>query len=244
MSTYPNMNIITVYISTEQYQRFLRDNPSVNTNILNPTCNTVNNYPIPKRYNEFLDGYDYNKPSWFVFCHEDFEFQESIEPLLQELPADALYGPIGCTRKGIFPFRHQVFLGQLTEQNRDGTGKPWQVGQPVPVLTPVETFDCCCLIVHSTLIEKHHLRFDEELAFDLYVEDFCAMAKVKHGIQSRILPFKATHHSGSKPTERLYRHLPYLATKYPDRDFCASCTYFGTPDLTTKALRRIISAFR
>lgn len=206
--------------------------------------NTHSNAPIPKRYNEFLDGYDYSKPSWFVFCHEDFEFQESIEPLLQELPADALYGPIGCARKGIFPFRHQAFLGQLTEQNRDGTGKPWQVGQPVPVLTPVETFDCCCLIVHSTLIEEHHLRFDEELAFDLYVEDFCAMAKVKHGIQSRILPFKATHHSGSKPTERLYRHLPYLATKYPDRDFCASCTYFGTPDLTTKALRRIISAFR
>lgn len=212
--------------------------------VLHTIDNRADNQPIPERYNTFLDAYDYSKPGWLVFCHEDFEIQEPFLPLLDDLPTDSLYGPIGCTRKGVFPFRHQVFLGQITEQNRDGTGEPWQVGQPVPVLTPVETFDCCCLIVHSTLIEKHHLRFDEELAFDLYVEDFCAMAKVKHGIQSRILPFKATHHSGSKPTERLYRHLPYLATKYPDRDFCASCTYFGRTSCLKLLVRRFIGTLR
>lgn len=202
--------------------------------------NDKQNLPIPCRYNEFLNGYDYSQPAWFVFCHEDFEFQEPLEPLLSKLPTDALYGPIGCARKGIFPFRHQVFLGKITEQNRNGTGTPWQVGQSVPALTPVETFDCCCMIVHSSLVEKYHLRFDEELAFDLYVEDFCATARVKYGVLSRVLPFKATHHSGSKPTDRLYRHLPYLAKKYPDRDFCASCTYFGTPDSVTKLIKMLI----
>lgn len=216
--------------------RHAHDNPDV---VPHPVDNRTDNQPIPRRYNEFLDAYDYTKPGWFVFCHEDFEIREALAPLLDNLPTDSLYGPIGCARRGIFPLRHQVFLGQITECNRNGTGDAWSVGRTVPPMTEVETFDCCCLVVHSSLVEKLHLRFDEELAFDLYVEDFCATAKIKHGIPSRILPFKATHHSGSKPTERLYRHLPYLAKKYPTRDFCASCTYFGTPDPLTKTIRKI-----
>ncbi len=164
--------------------------------------------------------------------------------MLEQVPTDALYGPIGCARKGIFPLRHQVFLGQLTERNRDGTGEPWQVGRKVKPMTQVETFDCCCLIVHSSLVQKHNLRFDEELAFDLYVEDFCAIAKVKHNIPSHILPFKAIHHSGSHPTERLYRHLPYLAKKYPHNCFCASCTYFGTPPWSMQLQNTLIKLAR
>lgn len=214
----------------------LRDEPGV---CLHSIDNRTDNQPIPKRYNDFLDGYDYAKPGWFVFCHEDFEIREPLDPLLEGLPTDALYGAIGCARRGPFPFRHQAFLGQITECNRDGSGNPWTVGRSVPPMTEVETFDCCCLIVHSSLVERLHLRFDEELAFDLYVEDFCATARIRHGIVSRILPFQATHHSGSSPTERLYRHLPYLKSKYPTRDFCASCTYFGTPDPLTKTIRKI-----
>ena len=232
----------------------VRDFPLYNTCIRqNPFCkeldvllsdNSKENKGIPVRYNEFLDSYDFSRQAWFIFCHEDFEICEYIVPILNTLSPDFLYGPIGCARKGFFPFRHQVFLGLIAEQKRGGSGEVWSVGRPVKPNTEVETFDCCCLIVHSTLIEKYHLRFDETLLFDLYIEDFCATARIKHEIHSRILPFKAIHHSGSRPTERLYRHLPYLRQKYPHDFFCASCTYFGTPSWLTRIERQLITLLR
>ena len=33
--------------------------------------NNKENLGIPTRYNQFLDNYDYEKPAWFIFCHED-----------------------------------------------------------------------------------------------------------------------------------------------------------------------------
>ena len=225
----PIITLFSVVRDIELYNACIRGNVFCRGADLQFIDNNAENKAIPKRYNDFINSFDFSKPAWMIFCHEDFEFREPLAPLLENLPRDALYGPIGCARKGVFPFRHQVFLGQIEEMNRDGSGKPWTVGRHVAPLMKTETFDCCCLIVHSSLIKKYNLRFDEELPFDLYVEDFCATAKVKHGIRSRILPFKATHHSGSKASDRLYRHLPYLREKYPRNCFCASCTYFGTP---------------
>ena len=235
--------ILSVVRNSCMFNMCIRDNPYLSGLFTTAINNLPQNKGIPTRYNEFLNTYDFARPSWIVFCHEDFEIQEPINPILENLSPDALYGPIGCSRKGLFPFRHQCFLGQIKEQKRDGTGNPWIVGHKEKPLTLVETFDCCCLIAHSSLIQKHNLRFDEELAFDLYVEDFCAMAKTKYGIDSRLLPFKATHHSGSNPTERLYRHLPYLKQKYPNNYFCASCTYFGTPSFTTRCERKLANLF-
>jgi len=74
------------------------------------------------------------------------------------------------------------------------------------------------------------MRFDEKLEFDLYVEDFCADARLRFGVKSYVIQMEACHHSGSIATERLWRHLPYLAAKYPDNAFVGSLTYFGTPD--------------
>ncbi len=240
----PNIIVISVIRDFAMYEKCIANNPFCKDLLKRPIDNSVENKGVSARYNEFLDRYDYSNPSWLIFCHEDFEIQDSLAQLAENLPTDSLYGPIGCSRVGIFPLRHQVFKGQITEMNRDGSGEPWLVGRPAKAMAQVETFDCCCLIVHSSLIEKHHLRFDENLPFDLYVEDFCAEAKIKHGIKSRILPLKAVHHSGSHPSDRLYRHLPYLAGKYPKNFFCASCTYFGTPSLATRLERGLVSTIR
>ena len=226
------------------YGKCIGDNPFCTALDCRLASNVKDNKGIATRYNEFLDNYDFSNPAWLIFCHEDFEVREPVAQLLENLSPDFLYGPIGCIRKGVFPFRHQAFLGQIMEHRRDGSGSAWSVGLPVKPNTEVETFDCCCLIVHSSLIERHHLRFDENLLFDLYVEDFCANARIKHGIKSRILPFKATHHSGSHPTERLYRHLPYLKQKYPHDYFCAPCTYFGSPSRIIRYEQQFIALLR
>ena len=51
----------------------------------------------------------------------------------------------------------------------------------------VDTVDCQCLIVHSDLIKKYHLRFDEHLQFHFYAEEFCIMASEKYNIPSYAL---------------------------------------------------------
>jgi len=190
--------------------------------------NRSDNQGIPARYNTFLEQFDYSRPSWLIFVHEDFELLEDIRPKLSSLDKHALYGPIGCSRRSLFGIGKQVFNGQIDECERNNPAHRWKIGRPISRPTRTETFDCCCMIAHSSLVQKHCLRFDENLKFDLYVEDFCANASTRYGINSLAIPIQALHHSGSKPTQRLTRHLPYLAKKYPRNCFTATCTYFGT----------------
>ena len=238
------VSVVSVVRDRATYRRCLEDNRYCNGLILFPFYNRECNNPIPVCYNRFLDEYDYAKESWFIFCHEDFEFQEDIIPQLRRFDKDSLHGVVGATRKGFAGFGMQVIYGNMTEINRDGSGAEWSPGRKICHPVEVETFDCCCLIVHSTLVQKHGLRFDENLLFDLYVEDFCAMAKVKDGIRSYVYPVKCCHHSGSMATDRLLRHLPYLKEKYPNNCFVGTLAYFGTPSWQKRLQDRVVSAIR
>ena len=224
------MNIVAICVSRDAglYAKCIADNCHFWRCNHARLDNSKQNEPIPVCYNRFLNEYDYSKESWFVFCHEDFEFQEDLAPVLERFDKDSLHGVVGAARRGFAGFGMQVIYGNMTEVNRDGSGEAWNPGRKIARAVEVEAFDCCCLIVHSTLVEKYRLRFDENLLFDLYVEDFCVMAKIKHGIRSYVHPVKCCHHSGSRPTDRLLRHLPYLKEKYPNNYFVGTLTYFGT----------------
>ena len=238
------VSVVSVVRDMAMYRRCLEDNRYCKGLILFPFDNRECNNPIPVCYNRFLDEYDYAKESWFIFCHEDFEFQEDIILQLRRFDKDSLHGVVGAARKGFAGFGMQVIYGNMTEINRDGSGAEWSPGRKICLPVEVETFDCCCLIVHSTLVQKHGLRFDENLLFDLYVEDFCAMAKVKDGIRSYVHPVKCCHHSGSMATDRLLRHLPYLKEKYPNNCFVGTLAYFGTPSWQKRLQDRVVSAIR
>ena len=77
----------------------------------------------------------------------------------------------------------------------------------------MDTFDCQCLIVHSSLVERFSLRFDENFTFDLYVEDFCISAFENHGVISRILPMDCRHWSYGSVSDRFMRLKEYLSSK-------------------------------
>lgn len=238
------LKIISVVRDKNIYNRLIFNNANLRNAEKFPFDNTCDNLPIPELYNRFLDSYDYTNETWFAFIHEDFEIREPLEPILSSLSPNCIYGPIGCKRRGAFGIGYQVYLGFINESDRAGSGIIRSHGsRNTPNLTPVETFDCCALIVHSSLIKKHNLRFDPNLEFDLYAEDFSASAKVNFGIESRILRFSATHYSNSVPTERLYRHLPYLAKKYPKNCFCGTCTYFGTQPLLMRMQKQLLNLF-
>lgn len=230
------ITLITVVRDTEMYESCIQRNPFVLHYALFPIDNRVENKGIPVRYNQFLDAYDFTRPSWFVFCHEDFEFKQNIDNLVEVLDKNTLYGPIGArTDIRFFVFYIWKLIGRIRESDKDGTNKRY-VGYPAPTGTFVETFDCQCLIVHSDLIRDTGLRFDEALTFDLYVEDFCINAKENHSIPSRILAVECQHWSGGTVRERYYQQEAYLNRKYPH------CCYTGTSSYSIgrpRAIRKL-----
>mgnify|MGYP003314771217 CR=1 FL=1 len=79
----------------------------------------------------------------------------------------------------------------------------------------VNTIDSMCLIVHSSLIEKYKLRFDEKIK-DLYIEDFCITSYNKHNIESEVIYISSCYHKGNVNIES---DLEYLNKKYEESLF-------------------------
>ncbi len=237
--------IVTVVRDRVLYNKYVLANKNHSGVSFVALDNTHKNLPITVRYNAFLDDYDYSNKAWFVFCHEDFEFLENPSLVLKNLSESALYGPIGHIRVGALGFGMQRVRGEvkITKKNEDVL-KSWRIGRYLRKPARVETFDCCCLMVHSSLVNKFTLRFDEKLEFDMYVEDFCAAANEHFKISSFAVQMDVCHHSDAVATERLWRHLPYLAKKYKKRCYTGTLTYFGTPTWQKRIQDRVINFIR
>lgn len=231
------MNFITVCRDIELYEKFFNQNPLVSCFKLFLLDNRQENLGIPTRYNQFISDYDFSVDSWLIFCHEDFLLKDTnFEEKLNNLPKDAIYGPIGSklildklsisfNRKNHkFPFKD--LIGSITQCEKDGSDRK-QVGNTLSSFSSVDTVDCCCLIVHSSLIQRFQLRFDENLSFDLYAEDFCMNAKEKHGIKSFAVQFDCEHWSSGNITERYFKGLNYLNHKFPSALYAGTCSFVG-----------------
>ena len=239
--------LISVYVDKRLYSSCINDNPHIKET---PDCavagidNTIDNQGIAKRYNQFLEGYDYTCPTWFVFCHSDWELREDIIPLLKKLDQNCLYGPVGAILyKKDDGFFVREYRGQCFEKKRDGTCERHQVCSMNHTGAPVDTFDCQCLLVHSDLVCKHKLRFDEKLTFDLYVEDFCISAKRSHGIESKILNVQSCHWNQAdtmEGREQYFAGLEYLNTKYPDAMYAGVVTLIGGKSTSVNNLINIV----
>lgn len=186
----------------------------------NPCCvgmervvldNTVENRSISSRYNQFIDNLQGD--AWVVFCHEDWMPQEPLLPRLQGLDRRFLYGPIGAVLEECPNADFIHISGSIEQCRKNGSGLRRNRGTWLDDRT--DTFDCQCVIAHSSLLKGKGLRFDENLSFDLYVEDFCAAAWLQ-GCPSRILSLRCRHYSGGKVGERFWQGLAYLREKYKD----------------------------
>ena len=170
--------------------------------------NNVENKRVPTRYNEFLDSYDFSLEDWIVFCHEDFQFLEPLSEKLSLMNKGSIYGVFGALPR-------EIGVGLQIDSNKDGSDASFR-GFPVIKATLVDTVDCACLIVHSSLVLRYGLRFDENLTFDLYVEDFVISAHQRFGVKTYVLPIKSQHYSYGNITSRFYEQLDYLNRKYSD----------------------------
>lgn len=200
------MEIIFISVDNnhELYDKCVRNNPFITNNNNIKTVvfdNTKENKYISVRYNEFLNSYDYSNSrnsggAWFVFCHNDWEILEDIEQKLNNLDTNAIYGPIGHR---LYKRNENSYVmewcGQCYERKKDGSNLRLLDAFHKDTGTPADVVDAQCMIVHSSLVEKYNLRFDEQFEYDLYVEDFMLAAKQNHNIPSRILNLKCCHYS-------------------------------------------------
>ncbi len=225
-----DITIITPVLDFAMYEKCIANNPNLTATKEIALDNRKDNEYISVIYNRFLDNYDYSIPSWFVFCHEDFQPIENIGTRICSLQKDAIYGPIGsrlAKRSSVFipgGLWQTELVGEITESDKSGN-EAHKLGMPVAENTIVDTLDCQCLIMHSSLIAQFKLRFDTNLSFDLYVEDFCASAKLNHGILSRIIPLQCRHWSRGSIADRFHLQRDYLFRKYPKSEFASTTGY-------------------
>lgn len=76
--------------------------------------------------------------------------------------------------------------------------------------------------MHSSLLRKCELRFDENLCFHMYVEDMCYAAK-QQGILSKIVQFDCRHLSHGNMGEELDKSADYVKSKYNIREINSTC---------------------
>jgi 2-polyprenyl-3-methyl-5-hydroxy-6-metoxy-1,4-benzoquinol methylase len=239
--------LISAYIDKALYASCVTENPFVRDD---PSCvaigfdNSSDNLAVPVHYNRFLDEWDYNDAAWFVFCHSDWELRENLAPLLCHLDRNTLYGPLGAILydNGDGSFTRE-YRGQCFEKKRDGSNERLQHCSIRHTGALVDTFDGQCFIVHSSLIARYQLRFDENLHFDLYVEDFCVNTLEKHDIKSRILNVRCCHWSpvaGGEKRQQYHSDLAYINQKYPGICRTGTASLLGGASQVVESLCRHI----
>lgn len=237
--------LVSVVRDMVMYRKCIEKNPFCSDCARWMLDNRDENERIPVLYNRVLDALGDEDSRWLVFCHEDFMLKERLVPLLERADKRRLYGPIG----GVLVNKRSWLLGGLwcgeyrgciVQIEKDGSGARL-LGMSVPMDCVVETVDCQCLIVHSSLIRAYGLRFDEALSFDLYVEDFCLGAKLRHGISTAILPLSCQHFSPGNLVARFFLQKEYLDAKYPSAEAfgCVGYTIGGGRTFVRRMQKRI-----
>jgi GT2 family glycosyltransferase len=228
--------IVAVVNKIDLFSSTILENRFMNPHAIHRYDNRESNIGISRRYNDFIDHH-MPDDAWVVFCHQDFGFEEEIEPKLARLDKNVIYGPIGTG-----PTKQLVFIASLSrygfERLRIGFYDRWKkfgrimqktarktvrMGQFIRKPVVVDTLDSCCMIVHSSLIRKHNLRFDERLDWHLYVEDFSLNAKRNGNIATKAVQFKCFHLSGGTIDFTFHENLIYLKKKYGTERFATTC---------------------
>ncbi len=118
---------------------------------------------LPAFFNHHIGKLGPDKDVWLAFCHQDFVLKENLEPILNGLDANSVYGVIGVRAS------FTTLFGSILQT--DDTA----IGLPLTKPEPVQTLDEMCLIVHSSLFRKG-LHFDDRFKFHFYGADLCLQA--------------------------------------------------------------------
>lgn len=213
--------VVSAYIHEAMYRSRLILNPNLLPYEICGVDNRAANRGLPEIYNEVIAEY-VSRDLWFCFVHEDLEIRGSMESL-GRLDRRSLYGTFGVRLEGRVP----VAYGNHVCSRKDGTGST-RLGVPVSGVVKVDALDCQCIIAHTQLFREFpQLRFDENLSFDLYGEELCMQARLRHGLSVYVCGIEAQHYSFGQVTERYGKGLEYIASKYPYDAVAGACSFIG-----------------
>jgi len=231
------VQLVCVSHRPDIYDKYVGTNKFVRRHDLTLYDNRVENIGIAARYNSFIENE--MDDGWVVFMHHDFSIDEDPGPLLAKLPQSSIYGVIGTTLERHGRFAH-IGRGQKRrigiERGRFHTVRllgnikcrkeltPTEnMGERVSDNPVVDTVDCCCVIVHSSLIRQYGLRFDEKFAWHFYSEDFSLNAMVEHGIETRVVQMDCGHYGYGDLNEDFHHTQKEVVGKYSPRVWTSTC---------------------
>lgn len=229
------IQIVTVVNNHELYDTVIRKNPLMNRFPLHLYDNGKENTGIATRYNDFIRNH-MHQDAWVVFCHQDFYFTTDVEGKIEGLDRGCIYGPTGIgparsfigvfsiSRFGIDRMRigfakRSVKLGRILQKT---PRKSRYLGRKLRRPEVVDTVDCCCLIVHASLINRFRLTFDERFQWHCYAEDFSLNARYNHSIETKAVQLDSVHMSAGTPSFGFMHDLLQLQTKYHTTDFATT----------------------
>jgi hypothetical protein len=183
--------------------------------------NRETNLPIPIRYNQAVQTLlESNYDGWICFIHNDFSLLQPLDHLLQDLDHHQLYGPIGA----ILEDNQKRLVGEILQGHN---GSLIHHGSPIDQPTLADTVDCQCLLIHTDLLRKHDLRFDEHelLSFHQYVEELCLQAGEQYAIPTYVVPIKCKHASQGTSHRAIDLAIDYINAKYPQKQWGGTYTH-------------------
>lgn len=175
----PECCVITPVEDCERYERCLLRNPAT-AGCLHVMLDTAPGDPtLAARCNSFLDAYNYDRPTWFLFCPESFEPKDSVR--------DAL---IAANRLHVYHAPVRPFFSPFSVTANAGT-----------------------LFIHTELLARSTLRFDETLPFRHSLDALRQQAATL-GVCVERLPVRAVDYSCRDADPELRRDRPASSCRY------------------------------
>ena len=230
-----NTRVVCVWNNREVYEKVVKNNENLKNCTIVDFDNTNENTAITKCYNDFITTkIDENSDFWCLFIHQDFGLMEDTDSVVEKLDKKCMYGAVGMKIfKGIFIGkkgpnqkiglkRHfKMILGEILQGNNDFNF--YKYGKKLHFPTTVDSVDCCCIMMHSSLIRKYSLRFDENLDFHMYAEDLCYGAKIGHKIKTKVVQMECYHMGLGNINEDFQKSAQYLRDKYDIKYIPSTC---------------------
>lgn len=233
-----NTKVICTFNNPEIFEKVVKNNKNLKNCEVIEYDNTNENIAITKRYNDFIEKYisskDYpNEDFWCFFIHQDFGITENIENITEKLNHNYIYGAIGAKiLRGLFfgkksedrfgfKTRFKLILGEILQGENDFNLKPY--GHKLLFQRAVNSIDCCCIIIHSSLIKKYDLHFDENLSFHMYAEELCYRTKKDYKIKTKVVQMKCYHLGKGILNEEFKKSVKYLEEKFKVKKIPSTC---------------------
>ena len=225
--------IVCVVNDYEIFNKVVKNNENLTDCEIVSYDNTLENISITKRYNDFISHNIENKADseasfWTIFIHQDFGFMENLNLVLEKLDTNCIYGAIGATmQNGVYlceedtMYFYPAIHGRILQGNNDFNFT--EFGPILDEQKVVDSLDCCCIMIHSSLIKKYNLKFDENLNFHMYAEELCYRVKNEHEIKTKVVQMNCFHIGRGVLNDEFTDSVAYLKTKFNINRIPSTC---------------------